>query len=167
MGNGYVIVVAKPYYKGDLEIDNYLRIKAGRSGSIEFEAINKGNSRERFRIEIFNRKDLEDRGWIVELSKDKMEIEHLGTSLGTLDLTIPENEKPGTYELKVAFLPVNSVCLDFEDNSDGYTVKRIIEIEVLNNYKDEVITGAIIGGPIALILLVVISIVLIIRRKRR
>jgi hypothetical protein len=168
LGPEQVLIVCKQYFKADLFIDENIRVMAGKTVSLDYIAFNEGNGDDRFRIDILDRYHIEKRGWKVKIGPDKINVEHKGSRTGKINITVPEDEKPGTHEIDVILLEPELMSPNLEEILDRYSVVKIIEVEVLNNYKDELKIAMMIATPIFILMMILFaSFSLLVKRNEK
>lgn len=157
------ILIVPQHYSMNLTEPEKITMRAGNSKNVRIEMNNTGNGADRPRIEISNLESLIERGWEIQLSMDKCSHPPGKVKIYSLNFKVPRDEKPGRYHIELLIISSQAEAI----GDISYRIESSIEIEVLNNYGDELILSAIIVIPIGLILLLSVSLVIIIRRIRR
>ena len=135
-------------------------IKAGHSHSFRINFTNVGNGADRYRIIIPSLHKLADDGWEVFVYEFKPSIPPGKHHIGTVNIKVPSDEKPGNYE--VDFVLESRMA---ESNGEPHIMENgTIHVEVLNNYRDELLTGILIVTPISIIIILIVGVLISVRR---
>lgn len=157
------IIYVKQYYYLDLDCEDWIKLRAGNSERIRLNTTNRGNGGDRSRIEIVNLEDLDNRGWDVRLDWTPFSIPQNRSKIDTLIISIPSNEKPGEYKIEMILASAQAESLGDDYEMDTET----ITVQILNNYADEIVTGAIIAGPLIMLFAIIMIIIKVKKRKER
>ncbi len=137
-------------------------IRAGNSRTCKINLTNTGNGQDRYDIRIPDVKNLNDAGWELLIHSHKPKIPSNKYHIGLIDIKVPYDEIPGEYEID--FIIESRIA---ESKGESYEITNgTIHIKVLNNYKDEIITGLWVLSPIIIIILITVAIILMKRRKK-
>jgi len=157
------IVVIRQYYSLELDCKDKIELRAGNTERIKLNVSNRGNAADRVKIEITNLDQLADRGWKFQLSQDKCGLPANRWKYAPLVIEIPKDEKPGEYKIELVLSSAQAESLGDPSIMDIET----ITVKVLNNYTEEIVTGAIIAGPIIMLFAIIMIFVQVKRRKER
>ncbi len=157
------ILVPRQYYKLSVIQCENTTVRAGNDAKIPIRLLNEGNGADRPRIQIDNLDHLISRGWEVQLSQDKCSLPANRMKVLSIFFHVPSNEVPGTYEIKLIIISAIAESLG-EISCIG---QRTIEVKVLNNYKDELITAAWISAPLLILVAVTILVISLYAKRNR
>lgn len=154
------IMYIAQYYSWNVSCPDKVKMRAGNAKKVLLNATNTGNDHDKMRIVIMNIDEYYERGWEFQISMVK-HYTSAGSSLSIpLIIEVPEDERPGTYEMDLVYISSLAESVGERSHGGDHTLK----VEVLNNYKDEIISGVYIIIPMALILMLALIIVLVKRR---
>ncbi len=150
------ILLPRQYYKLSIPQPENVTVRAGNDEKVLIRLLNEGNGADRPRIQIDNLDHLISRGWEVQLSQDKCSLPANRMKVLSIFFHVPSNEVPGTYEIKLTIISAIAESL----GEISYIVHRTIEVKVLNNYRDELVTAVWISTPLLILAAVTILVFL-------
>ncbi len=143
----YSSIIVDQYSRFIVNESADIRIKAGRTISTIVPIENSGNGDDLAICIIHDQDNLEDRGWTYEVPSDNIPISMNGTEHIPLKIHVPIDERPGKYQIELRIVSPRAEAMG-EITGVG---RSYIEIEVLNNYRDEIILVGLIASPILLL----------------
>jgi len=157
------ILVIPQIFSWDIKCQKSVEITAGRSTEVPFNISNLGNGLDKIRLKITNLDEFKEMGWDLQLSPDIVHMPENSSRQIPMFIDIPDDQRPGSYKMIIKY---NSTIEDHFGmyQEDG---KLTFMIEVLNDYKDEVLKGLKITAPVILIYLVILVAIDLVRRHKK
>ena len=84
------IIYVAQYYQFSVGCEKpYMQVGPGQSLGFKLRLINEGNANDKLRVEVTNLKDLNDKGWTVQLSQDKFQVPEKQERVLQISITTP------------------------------------------------------------------------------
>lgn len=155
-------IIVRQYYSASVSRAENITVKAGEKDESKIYLRNEGNGADRIVAEISNLEELAERGWDIQLNEPRFSVPQGKNKIFTGLVSIPFDEKPGIYEIDLIFISSQAESL----GELSYLITEKIEVEVLNNYKDELILAGWISSTFFIILSTLVLVFFIIRIKK-
>jgi len=143
--------------------ERYIKIEQGQSLHTHVKVENRGNADEHLWARINNRKELESKGWKIDLTPDKMAVQEKNSTLLELDLSSSETMELGfhTLSIKVAIAEAGY------ESPFVYDHDIIIEVREMEMFGIKLGIWLIFEYSLIILLGMVTSFLVMIRRRTR